>query len=507
MKAIILARVSTQEQKEAGNSLPAQHARLIVHIEKSYSKTTNSKLVLDKEFVFDESAYKEHRKEFDKIIDYINKQKETIAFCCDKVDRLSRDFLIGLPALERLRREGKIELHFPGDGLVLHQNSPATDLFHFNIALALAQYYSNAISDNTKRAFEQKRRNGEWTGRVRLGYLNVPLDVENRTRKDIIVDPLRGFLVAEMFQMYATGNYSLETIRIAMTEKGLRTLKGGILTKSTVENILKDSFFCGIAMSKKYGSYLHNHPRLIDRETFDKCQQVRGKRKKSPNKEKSKDFIFKNIFKCHNCGCAITAEQVKKKNGDTYNYYSCTNGKKICERVYVTEKELLEPVYGILERLESIPADVQDKLVERLKELNDSEVKYHDNQINRIQAEHKKLQDNKNSLLNKYIEESITKSDYDKKMQEYNDKFQLLEIESSEYTKADTDYKTTISTVFALARRAREIFDSSEVHEKRQILNYLLQNSTLNRKTPCITMRSPFNLILDLSYRPIGLRE
>ncbi len=101
----------------------------------------------------------------------------------------------------------------------------------------------------------------------------------------------------------------------------------------------------------------------------------------------------------------------------------------------------------------------------------------------------------------------ITKQDYDKKMQEYNDKIQLLEIELSEYGKADTEYKTVISTVFSLARRAKEIFDSSEVHEKRQILNYLLQNSTLNEKTPCFTMRSPYNLILGLTTCPDWLRE
>jgi DNA invertase Pin-like site-specific DNA recombinase len=91
MKAIILARVSTTEQKEAGNSLPAQQARLRGYIDRV------PKLELDKEFIFDESAYKEHRKEFQKIIDYINTFKEVVALCCDKVDRLSRDFLIGLP--------------------------------------------------------------------------------------------------------------------------------------------------------------------------------------------------------------------------------------------------------------------------------------------------------------------------------------------------------------------------------------------------------------------------
>src|SRR3989344_7074135 len=225
MKAIILARVSTEEQKEAGNSLPAQQERLRQYIKR------NTRLELIKEFVFDESAYKEHRKEFEKIIAYIIEQKEIVAICCDKVDRLSRDFLVGLPDLERLRRDGKIELHFPSDNLVLHRDSPATDLFHFNIAVSLAQYYSNSISDNTRRAFEHKRKLGEWTGQPRIGYMNITLGDE---KKDIVPDPERAHLVQRMFELYATGNHSTTTIREEITKLGLRSRDGNKLARSNV---------------------------------------------------------------------------------------------------------------------------------------------------------------------------------------------------------------------------------------------------------------------------------
>ncbi len=44
-----------------------------------------------KEFSFDESAYKTKRDDFDKILDYVIEQKEKVAVCFDKVDRLSRN--------------------------------------------------------------------------------------------------------------------------------------------------------------------------------------------------------------------------------------------------------------------------------------------------------------------------------------------------------------------------------------------------------------------------------
>jgi site-specific DNA recombinase len=75
----------------------------------------------------------------------------------------------------------------------------------------------------------------------------------------------------------------------------------------------------------------------------------------------SKDFIFKGLLKCENCGCSMSAETKVKPSGLTFTYYSCTNAKGICKRVYVPEKELLKPVYEVLERFESIPEDVQER--------------------------------------------------------------------------------------------------------------------------------------------------
>ena len=84
MKAIILARVSTEEQREAGNSLPAQISRM-----ERYCKEKGFEIV--RTFSFDESAYKTKRDEFDKILEYLKTNKEKIAICFDKVDRLSRN--------------------------------------------------------------------------------------------------------------------------------------------------------------------------------------------------------------------------------------------------------------------------------------------------------------------------------------------------------------------------------------------------------------------------------
>jgi len=101
----------------------------------------------------------------------------------------------------------------------------------------------------------------------------------------------------------------------------------------------------------------------------------------------------------------------------------------------------------------------------------------------------------------------ITKDTYDKKNQELQDKIQELGIEMSEHSKADYEYQNTVTTVISVARRAKTIFEnSSEPARKRQFLNYILQNPTVNGKKLYFTIASPFNLVLELADSPNWLR-
>ncbi len=148
-----------------------------------------------------------------------------------------------------------------------------------------------------------------------------------------------------------------------------------------------------------------------------------------------------------------------------------------------------------------------DKLVNELRKASEQEIAYHKAQVKRITVDIDRLRIKKDNLIDMFIDpnnsnhKSITKDEYDKKLQNISDLQQIRGIELEEHMKADTDYKTTIGTVFSVAQRAEQIFLSSEVEEKRQLLNFLLQNPTVKQKTLYYTMRSPFNLILNLDTR------
>ncbi len=493
MKAIILARVSTEEQREAGNSLPAQIARI-----ESYCNRKEFEIV--ETYSFDESAYKAKRDEFDKILEYLETTKEKIAVCFDKVDRLSRNvFDKRVSKLYEKAVSDEIELHFVSDGQVINSSMSAVEKFQFGMSLGLAKYYSDAISDNVKRVFELKRRNGEWTGSPPLGYKSVP---NEEGKRDIIPDFERAHLIKKMFELHAAGTHSISSLHLEMEKIGLTTRKGQTVSRSLIDWMLKNSFYYGLANPRKYLPYPHRYTPLIPKDLFDKCQLVMAGRNKTRSKETSKDFIFKGIVRCKNCGCLYSPE-IKKGR---FIYYSCTNAKGTCKREYIPEEVLLKPVYDVLKAFEGIAEKTQARLVEKLRKLNEFEVEYHNKEIKRIRAEYDHVQKRTQVLLDMRLDLSITKDDYDKKLQELKDKQHLLNIELEEHTTADHEYHIHLSTVLNLSRRVKKIFDGSEVNEKRALIKFLIQNPFVNGRKLDFELRKPFDTVLHLALHPTVLR-
>ena len=498
MRAFVIARVSTEEQSEAGNSLPAQ-------VERMRKYCARHGLEIEEEFSFDESAYKTDRRKFDEIVARIHASREKMIVLFDKSDRFSRNvFDKRVAELYDLAMQDKIEMHFVSDNLIVRGNASAQEKFQFGISLGLAKYYSDAISDNTKRAFEQKRRKGEWTGHPRLGYINEQKrnDAGEVISKDIVPDPERAHLIGQLFELYATGGHSITTLWIAITKAGLRSADGKKLSRSNIELILKDTFYYGLANSKKYGEYPHRYACLITKELFDRCKAVREGRGKARSKETGRPFIFKGLLRCASCGCLMSPE-IKKGR---FIYYSCTNAKGNCKRTYVPESVLLKPMWDLFKEFADVPEEVHQRLVTELRGSHESEAVYHNREIARIRAEYDRAQRRVEALLDLRLDGSITQDEYDKKLQELKEQQYRLNIELEEHTKADHQYHIHVGTVLRLSRRLSGIFESSEPQEKRAILGYLLQNSTVEAKTLHYSLRKPFDSVLELARHPIGLR-
>ena len=493
MKAIILARVSTEEQKEAGNSLPAQVSRL-----QSYCERKNLKVV--KKFSFDESAYKIKRDEFDKILEYLEKNKEKIAICFDKVDRLSRNvFDKRVSLLYEKAIADEIELHFVSDGQIINSSISAVEKFQFGMSLGLAKYYSDAISDNVKRAYEQKIRKGEFPGKAYIGYRNITLE---DGKKNIIVDQDRAFLIKKMFKLYSTGKYSMKALTKEINKKGLRNYPSEKeLTTSQIQEILKNPFYYGVMRWKKK-LCPHKYEPIIPQYLFNQVQEVISSYNKQNYKRTNKPYIFRGMIKCKQCGCTISPEIKKGK----YVYYHCTNYHGKHKKIdWIKQEDLLKQIKHLFKGIELSPEAIKE-LKSELRVIHDSEQAYFKENKVKIEKRLNIIKNYRKVMYEDRLEERITTDEYDKKAEEYNKEENNLMIQLEEHTKGNQDFYITANKIIDISQRAWEIFESSEVEEKTQLLNFLLQNCELNRTKLVYKLKIPFSGILDYAKTGSMLR-
>ena len=496
MKAIILARVSTEEQKEAGNSLPAQIERL-----QSYCKRKGFEIV--KNFSFDESAYKKKRDEFDRLLEIVKEvsKKEKIAVCFDKVDRLSRSiFDKRVGALYEMAIAEQIELHFVSDGQVINNQMSAVEKFQFGMSLGLAKYYSDAISDNVKRAYEQKLRNGEWIGKAPLGYKNI--DLENGT-KSIIFDEDRAFLIKELFELYASGKYSMKGLSKVMQEKGLTNHRTNTpIATSQVEQVLKNPFYYGI-MKIKDRTYPHKYEPLISLNLFNKAHEVIASYNKQNFKRTNKPYVFRGLIKCQECGCAVSPEIKKGK----YVYYHCTNYHGNCKNVvWVKEEKLLEQIEPTLKGLK-LTADAIEELKSELRATHEAEKAYYEQNLGTIKKKLEAIDKRLKVMYEDRLDGRLTIDEYDEKVREYKMEQQDLLIQYEDHSRADESFYINASKILNLASKAWEIFESSEAQEKAQLLNFTLQNFSLAGKNLLFEAKNPFAGILEYAKTGSMLRD
>ncbi len=479
MKAIILARESDKNQ----DSNDAQLSRILDYVK-------GKGLEEWKTFKLKESSTKGYRIKFQEIIEIIKKSKETIAVVVDTVDRLQRSFRESV-IFDELRREDKVELHFYRENLVINKKSNSADILRWDMGVMFAKSYVLQLSDNLKRKHDKMREDGEITGMPAIGYKSLYNDNPLRMRRIDVVPDDKAHFIVRIFEEYAKGDVSVKTLADRMYKIGFRSRVNERVNQAMIFKILNDSFYYGYAYSRTHDlRYRHAYKPIISKELFDKCQEVMERHNKVPTKYASKPFIFRGLIVCAKCGGVIGGQLKKEK----YTYYSCS-GYKDCKRVSVTEDMLLEQVYKALD------FKLSDKkigeITEALKEIGENENRFYRQSINSLKTEHDKYEARIKKMYEDKLDGRITDEMYDSFLKEYKEKQADVLDQMKDHSDADEHFYITANTTLNIAKRAKEIFISSEVEEKRQFLGFLLQNCVLNEKTLGFTLRSPFNLMLN----------
>ncbi len=340
---------------------------------------------------------------------------------------------------------------------------------------------------------EQAVKNGSWIGLAPLGYIHV---LDEQGDKNIIPDPERARFIVKLFELYATGDYSLLKLKEEAEKVGLRTKKGQKIAKSQIDSILKNPFYCGV-MRTKYGLVEHHYKPLISTALYQQAQDVAAGYHKKPHKKISEPFALRGMITCENCGCTVTPEIHKKR----YIYYSCTNAKGMCKKVYVREEPLVESLSQYFDHIALSEEQIAD-VTSYLKKIHESESKFHTENLMALRKEQDRIQKRVSQMYDDKLDGLIDEKMYLDKVRDYKARQAEIVEQMARHEKADQNFYITANMVMNLAARAREIFESSEVDEKRQLLNFVFQNLKLEGKNLSIQMCEPFTTLVDYKKRP-----
>lgn len=253
-KAIILARVATTTQVNPNNSIESQIKRIEEYCKKE-GFTVSRKI---------SGVYSGHKTGMlSRLLEIIKGYKNKVIVCCDKIDRLSRDTTSKeLNNLKELASQGKIELHFVSDNQIIKSSVNAGDDFAFNMKKMLSRHHSDTISNNVKRALEQKRHNGEWANKAPFGYINT---TDSNGKKTLIIDQDKAPLIRDIFNLYRTKilslNDILKALRIIYPNNAFETKKG--LDRTLIYRIIKNEDFYSGHFSHKGKKYQHKYESVL----------------------------------------------------------------------------------------------------------------------------------------------------------------------------------------------------------------------------------------------------
>lgn len=376
-------------------------------------------------------------------------------------------------------------MHFVSDGQIINSKISAVEKFQFGISLGLAKYYSDAVSDNVKRAIEQKVRKGELPGRAPYGYKNI---VRPDGAKDIIKDEHASHIVSKAFELYATGLYSMHLLRAKLKED-----YGVDWSKSYIDKVLRNPFFHGYMLIKG-NAYPHRYEPIITKDLFEEVQQIKAGFNKKKVKYATIPFIYRGMFRCAQCGLAITAEKHKGR----LVYYHCTEYKGKHGAVWLKEEEITEQISDVFKRLQ-MPASIQKKIVETLDSTHQNKVDFRNQQFDKLTAEQKMVTKMIDNLYMDKLRGKISDEQYDKFYETLRLQADDITRRLSKLQEADDNYYVTARYILELTNHAYDAFMNSEVDEKRQLIGLILSNLMIDDGKIVYDVHKPFNLVLNCS--------
>ncbi len=465
MKSVIFCRVSSKEQEETGYSLPAQEKFLREYAERK-------DLEVKKVFSVSESASGiTRRKVFIQMIEYIKKNK-IFTLIVETTDRLTRNFT-DVPIIDNwINENDDNQVHLVKEGFVLDKNSRSHEVFTWRMKVATAEFYIKQLSENVKKGQKEKLSQGWIPTKPPLGYKTVG----ETGHKIHVVDKGTAPLVRKMFEVYASGNYSIKALGKKMHEEGMRSPKGNRLAVSRTHSLLRDPFYMG---KIRWNDEIHEgkHQPLISKELFDKVQAML--KSKTTPKYRRHSYLFQGMIRCAGCNGLITWEQQRGHHyGHCNHYHDCD------QKAWAKEPEIEEQLLLAFDSLKLKNKRIVAWLKKALKESHQDEIEYHNSTVGELQTRYEAVQKRMDKLYDDKLDEKITQEFYNRKFKQYSDEKDELTETIKGHSSASTGYLNLGINLYELSQRAREIYLKAKakdmLKEQKNLMRLVFAKITLD---------------------------
>ncbi len=357
-RAILYARVSTDEQAEKGYSLPSQ-------LEAMRDYAARNGLDVGGELQDDYTGTKLDRPGLDELRARLEK-REAEAVIVFAPDRLTRNLAHSILLREEWQRAG-IELHYTNRGK--SEDTPESRMTE-NIEAVFADYWREKIIESSRRGRLTKAANGKWPcdGHAAYGYRR-----EGKAREaHLVIDEGEALVTQRIFALYIGAHgrpMNLQTIAATLTAERIPPPNRGYGAKhpgkgwhkNTIRQILRRRSYIG---EFQYGSHTLLFPDLaiIPEDWHKAAQKRRADVRAASVTERKYQYLLAGHVQCV-CGLSMSGCVGARKKGN-YRYYICNSTKnkrhmRECEEGSI-RADVAEPlVWGWLQELLLDPARLE----------------------------------------------------------------------------------------------------------------------------------------------------
>ena len=377
-----------------------------------------------------------------------------------EVSRFARNTVDSLTYTRELLRHG-VGVFFQNDNIcTIDTDSELRLTIMSSIALDEVRKLSERIKFGHKKSIE----NGNVLGNSRIfGY----------TKQDnkLIIDGKQAEMVRLIFELYATGDYSVRKIEDILYEKGYRNTKGKKLYHTTISEIIQNpkykGYYCGnkvkiVDYRTKEQKFLPQEewvmykdetgqvvPQIVSEELWDRANEIfkqRSDKVKQAGRSPKASSILSGKIVCgiHNTSFWRTSYSERLHKNKPIYQWICGEKKRqrnysVCPTFAIYEKELYKILADvILSIYKTKDADI-DILVKIVKEEMSDNKNNTQKELALVSNEIKKLEKKKDKLLDLYTDEIISKQEF----KQSNDK---LSVEISELKTKQSSLQATINT-------------------------------------------------------------